>query len=824
MCIRDRYAYRPDTAQLLTSDVQLSTYDFLGLHKHQPILEASAKVIRDFGVGSCGPRGFYGTLENHLTLETDIAEFLGVESAILYSFGSTTVSSVIPAFAKPTDVLIMDDGINYSCQTGAALSKAKVVWFRHNDMNDLEEKLLELECEDGLLSARLTNQALRRRFLVTEGIFTKSGDMAPLLDIVRLKRQHALRLILDDSLAIGVLGENGRGSLEHWGIPTTVCDILVGSLETACAASGGFCCGTDMIVDHQRLSGAGYVFSASLPPFLCTAASQALAVMQSEPERRVRLAEVTARLRSALGGVKGVELTGSKDSPMMFVRWPEATETQINDFARKFAKDHKIAVTMAQFCPLESSPPPPALRICASSGLSDDQLDTTIAALTKALTRTVSAVNSSQPALRQSDDQSSRSESFSERRSRRKGHKRTNSSSLLLDPVEFASDTALEPQRLSDTYSNNFVGSVPFIAVGSWLLQWARSYLEFQVNWGQSTTLMTLKKIRNPALDAIMLCLSVIGSEYATMPIALWISWNVNVAIGRMVVTLYVLNMYIGSFTKNIFCLKRPAGTGNSDFGWPSLHCMTVTSLPFFLLRCFYGSTWVWEQENPQNTFLAFASVFVVVGLVITARLYFGRSSPADVQAGCFMGAGLLRIWFGYAATVDRAVLKSETAWPLLLLALGMLLVHPVPLRRQLSQEAQPFLNDTYLLMVKMLGFGTGYLTGFVGPAVMLASPLPLPASFFAGYCRFCLGLTCLFVVYYIMDAAQLKVTEGLLRFLTRSDEKQLGVSTNFRNGLRVMGTFTVFIAVGGTASWGLPHLFQYLDAALALIPFIRTL
>eukprot|EP00658_Telonema_sp_P-2_P013910 TRINITY_DN15270_c0_g1_i8.p1 TRINITY_DN15270_c0_g1~~TRINITY_DN15270_c0_g1_i8.p1 ORF type:complete len:1344 (+),score=258.10 TRINITY_DN15270_c0_g1_i8:57-4088(+) len=835
--------FRPSARQLEKVDVQLSTYDFLGLAKHAPILAASAKVIRDFGVGSCGPRGFYGTLEHHLELEHAISNFMGTESAILYSFGTTTVSSVIPAFAKPGDVLVMDDGINYHAQTGAALSKAQVIWFKHNDMADLEHKLMALECEDGLLSARLTKQAVRRRFLVTEGIFANSGDLSPLVDIVELKRRHALRLILDDSLGIGVLGQTGRGSLEHWGLSSNTAEILVGSLETCCAAAGGFCCGSETMIHHQRLSGAGYVFSASLPPFLCTAASEALACMDAEPDRRERLIQHTKILRSGLSSVDGLEVAGALESPMMFVRWPGATALDLDRFAQDLMESKRIAVTQARHCPLQASEPLPALRVCVSARLTQVQVERVCKELVQGLTHEIKKSQSvSQATL-------PRAPNTPITRSQRGAKTKltlTKSNSLIFDHTEsqpLEPSGALQEQegcsadqiqsvsagrqhvvaqdvRKEGCQDPGLVGSVPLVQLVGWILQGIRNYLEHQVTWGSNTTLMTLSKLRNPVLDGIMLLFSVIGSEYIAIPVCFWLAWNDSPTIARMMLTLYVVVVYIGSLVKNVFCLKRPAGAGNSDFGWPSIHCMAATSLPFFLLRCTYGKTWLWEQQNPVQTFLVFGFVFLYASLVITARLYFGRSSPADVQAGCFMGAGILRIWLNYAAIVDKAVLNAVSPWPLMVLSALLLVVHPVPRRQQLGPEHEPFLNDTYILTVRVLGLGTGYLAGYIGPAVMVAAPQTIPSSMLVAYIRWSVGLTFLMGVAYCAHKIQLSVTQGILKIFTKSETKKLGVNVNLRNGIRVIGWWSVAVLVGLTASWGLPHGFLQLDRILRLLPF----
>jgi len=822
--------WRPTTAQLSSATVQLSTYNFLGLRKHLPILEVAAQVIEEFGVGSCGPRGFYGTLEPHLQLEKDIAEFMGTEASILYSFGSTTISSVIPAFAKPTDVLVMDDGINYNAQQGARLSRAKALFFRHNDMAHLEEVLAELEREDGLHSTRLTSKAVRRRFLVTEGVFANSGELAPLVELNRLKLRHALRLILDDSLGFGVLGEHGRGTLEHFGLPVQTADILIGSLETVCAAVGGFCCGSNLVVDHQRLSGAGYVFSASLPPFLCSAASKAIECIKLEPERRQRLSEATCEMRAALAQVTGCQVSGSKHSPMMLVRWPGATEEIIDQLAMSLMQKSQIAATQARFCPLEKSVPEPALRVCVMSEFEGAQLTKVCCELAKALST----------AIKQSPESSTNSEAASGSAeaspvSKRlnqpiKKHQRKNSQSHMFfdaaKTVDNASDRVggdkleLQQHKSADwrdkaTERAGSYFSIPIFSLFAFFLQNCGNYLEQQVTWGQKTTLRTLTKIRNPITDSVFLIFSILGSEYVVMSIGLWLSWNYNAAIGRMLLTLYVVNLYLGSFTKNVFCLKRPTGTGDSDFGWPSIHCMTITSLPFFLLRCLYGHIWLWDQADPSKTVFVFASVFVLCFLVITARLYFGRSSPADVQAGCFMGAGMLRLWLPYAATVDRAVLNATSPWPLLGLAILALVLHPVPRRANL--------NDTFIMTVKMVGFSTGYLLGFIGPAVLLGSPVRLPSSTLLATVRWSVGLSLVFATQWVASEIYLKLSERILRFFTGSKKGEAGrygVHISLRNTIRCAGFFLANCAAGGVASWGMPHLFSVMDAIWPHIPF----
>jgi len=218
------------------------------------------------GCGSCGPRGFYGTIDAHLEVEEAMSSYLGTEGAILYSDGASAATSTVAAFAKRGDLLIVDEGVSESLLVGVTLSRANVRYFRHNDVKDLKRVLEKVRLQDVQYKRKSTDQ---RRFLIVEGLYRNWGTIAPLKEIVKLKEEYHYRLIVDDSHAIGTLGKNGRGSLEHAGLkPMVHAEIITFSLENALGSVGGMTVGSEEVVDHQRLSGAGYCFSASAPPFL----------------------------------------------------------------------------------------------------------------------------------------------------------------------------------------------------------------------------------------------------------------------------------------------------------------------------------------------------------------------------------------------------------------------------------------------------------------------------------------------------------------------------------------------------------------------------
>ncbi|VDM96955.1 unnamed protein product [Thelazia callipaeda] len=190
----------------------LVSTNFLGLIGNETIEKEAKNAIAKYGVGSCGPRHFYGTVDVHLELEKQLADFLGCEEAVLYSCGFATVSSAIPSYAKKGDVIFADKGANFAIQKGLQASKSRIEWFDHNDLDHLEKLLMEQTDQD----RRFPKLASRtRRFLVVEGLYMNSGDLCPLPQLLALKWKYKLRIFIDESLSIGVIGKTGRGSTDE---------------------------------------------------------------------------------------------------------------------------------------------------------------------------------------------------------------------------------------------------------------------------------------------------------------------------------------------------------------------------------------------------------------------------------------------------------------------------------------------------------------------------------------------------------------------------------------------------------------------------------
>ena len=375
--------------------IDLSSFGFLGLGNNPEVVAAAKDGVRKYGVGSCGPRGFHGTFDVHLQTEEELAEFFGVEGAIVFSSGYATVSSTIPAFAKRGDFLICDKGISHALQTGVLLSRSNVYWFKHNDVEDLERVLLEVEKEQKSKGVNMDRPSMRK-FLVIEGLYVNYGDIAPLDKMLKLRARHCFRVVMDDSCGFGTLGATGRGTLEHLGIPFDDVDILTSSLANSIGAVGGFCIGKKEVIYHQRLNAAGYVFSASSPPYLLVASCKALSMITS-----TLLHPLAANVRTvrALLGAQCSELTihGHALSPIVHLRLAHSTGSRDGDNWRlqhisEECMRQGVAVPRARYINGERYQPPPSLRITVGAMHTTELLERAIRVLVEA-TVTVIAAN-----------------------------------------------------------------------------------------------------------------------------------------------------------------------------------------------------------------------------------------------------------------------------------------------------------------------------------------------------------------------------------------------------------------------------------------------
>ncbi|KAK9476742.1 pyridoxal phosphate-dependent transferase [Lipomyces japonicus] len=359
------------------SVLNLASFNMLNLLTNAQMKERAIKTVRSYGVGTCGPAGFYGFQDLHLQFEKDIAAFLGVPAAVTYAQAFNTISSTIPAFAKRGDIIVADAGVGVAVQKGIQISRSTVHWFQHNDMEDLERVLAKVQAD-------LKGKPLTRRFIVTEGIFENSGDISDLPKIVELKHKYKYRIILEESWSIGVLGKTGRGLSEYYNIPATEIDFIVGSMATTMCAGGGFCAGSEYVAFHQRMSGNAYLFSASLPGYLAATASEAIAQMQLNPDLFRQLATNTRAFRAILDKSQYVVSPSDPDSPMVHLlltdevlskRQIDNEENLLQDIVDECINNGVLITRNKTVVSQETFAPEPSLKILITTGLTKREIE-----------------------------------------------------------------------------------------------------------------------------------------------------------------------------------------------------------------------------------------------------------------------------------------------------------------------------------------------------------------------------------------------------------------------------------------------------------------
>ncbi|KAF0303293.1 Sodium/hydrogen exchanger 8 [Amphibalanus amphitrite] len=235
--------------------------------------------------------------------------------------------------------------------------------------------------------------AAARHFIIVEGLYLNEGDICPLPEVVALAKHHKIRIILDENVSIGVLGTHGRGITEHFGVKVTDIDLICGSLEHSLGSCGGFTSGSYHVVDHQRLNGLGYVFSASLPPMLASAATMALELIDNDVTLTSRLKTVSEKLHDALSNVDGLELVGVPESPIKHLRLKTSSGDRQQDQDKlqrivDYARDEGVLLTTASYLPeQEVHAPPPSIRVIAAVYLLDEEIQLVKRALDTAVAR-----------------------------------------------------------------------------------------------------------------------------------------------------------------------------------------------------------------------------------------------------------------------------------------------------------------------------------------------------------------------------------------------------------------------------------------------------
>ncbi|MEC1790432.1 glycine C-acetyltransferase [Bacillus vallismortis] len=296
--------------------IQLSSNNYLGFTSHPRLIKAAQEAVQQFGAGTGSVRTIAGTFTMHQELERKLAAFKKTEAALVFQSGFTTNQGVLSSILSKDDIVISDELNHASIIDGIRLTKADKKVYQHVDMSDLERVLRK-------------SMNYRMRLIVTDGVFSMDGNIAPLPDIVELAEKYDAFVMVDDAHASGVLGKNGRGTVNHFGLDGRV-HIQVGTLSKAIGVLGGYAAGSKVLIDYLRHKGRPFLFSTSHPPAVTAACMEAIDVLLEEPEHMERLWENTAYFKSMLVKM-GLTLTQSETPILPILIGDEAVAKQFSD-------------------------------------------------------------------------------------------------------------------------------------------------------------------------------------------------------------------------------------------------------------------------------------------------------------------------------------------------------------------------------------------------------------------------------------------------------------------------------------------------------------
>jgi glycine C-acetyltransferase len=302
--------------------INVASNNYLGLANHPRMNRAASEAALAFGAGSGAVRTIAGSMSMHRELERRFAAFKHAEAALMFQSGFTANAGTVAAILTPDDVIVSDRLNHASIIDGARLSKAEIKVFEHKDPEHADRLLAE-SAKPG-----------RRQLLITDGVFSMDGDIAPLPALVEVAEKHGAIMMLDDAHASGVLGSGGAGTVDHFGLGGRV-DVQVGTLSKAIGVLGGFIAGPPHLIDWLQNRGRPYLFSTSAPPSVVAACIEALDIIRDEPQRLERLWSNTRALKEGLHGL-GFD-TGMSETPITPVITGDEEKTQV--FARRLFEE-----------------------------------------------------------------------------------------------------------------------------------------------------------------------------------------------------------------------------------------------------------------------------------------------------------------------------------------------------------------------------------------------------------------------------------------------------------------------------------------------------
>lgn len=335
---------------------------YTGLTGDERVINAATKALQKYGAGCAGSRFLNGTLDLHVQLEKELAEFVGKDEALCFSTGFSVNSGVVACLTGREDYIICDDRDHASIVDGRRLSFSTNLKYKHNDMADLERQLQKCAPE-------------AVKLIVVDGVFSMEGDLANLPEIVKLKHKYNATLMVDEAHGIGVFGKNGRGVSDYFGLTDEV-DLIMGTFSKSLASIGGFIAADKTIINWLRHNCRTYIFSASNSPAATAAAMEALHILQQEPERIQALWDVThyalERFKEA-----GFEI-GETQSPIIPLYVRDTDKTFIAT-ARAFEEGVFINPVIPPAC----APQDTLVRVALMATHTREQVDRAVAGLSK---------------------------------------------------------------------------------------------------------------------------------------------------------------------------------------------------------------------------------------------------------------------------------------------------------------------------------------------------------------------------------------------------------------------------------------------------------
>ena len=315
--------------------INLASNNYLGLCNDPRLREAAIAATKEYGVGSGAVRTIAGTMKIHMELEEKIAAFKGVEACVVFQSGFAANAGTVSAILGKEDFIVSDELNHASIIDGARLSRAKIKVFRHKDAAHAEEQLESIKNEPG------------HKLVITDGVFSMDGDIGALPELTALAEKYGAIMMVDDAHASGVLGRNGRGTIDHFSVHGRV-DIQVGTLSKAIGALGGYVCGSRDLIDFLYHRARPFLFSTSHPPSVAATCIAAFEVLESEPERMEKLWENTRFWKKELGLLGfdiGGRTTPASETPITPIIVGDGKLTM--DFSRELFKEGVLGTGIA---------------------------------------------------------------------------------------------------------------------------------------------------------------------------------------------------------------------------------------------------------------------------------------------------------------------------------------------------------------------------------------------------------------------------------------------------------------------------------------------